>query len=270
MSLNKNVNQQSSKSQEETKSNTSIVNKPHQISDPTNNVNSVIIGVCGGIASGKSYLCSKLHEKYKYQAINADKIGHQVLKEPNTKSEIVKIFGNQVLDENTQEIDRRALGKIVFADKSQMVKLNDIMWPIILQNMKTVIQDIICKYDKISTNSNGNNSQKAIIIIVEAAILLEAKWHQLGIFDQIWIPFAPTKIICERLMARNKLNIEQAIIRINSQMTNEQRIECVEHAKESKFIKNYIMINNETDLQAFDGEIDKCVQQILIEKYQTM
>lgn len=88
----------------------------------------MIIGVCGKSSSGKSFLASKLCERLNgFKVLSGDAVGHDVIAIEEVKKELVDAFGDIVLKDGI--IDRKALGKIVFNDKNEMNKLNDITGP---------------------------------------------------------------------------------------------------------------------------------------------
>eukprot|EP01084_Bolivina_argentea_P181851 314034_1 len=229
----------------------------------TSDENKRVIGVCGGISSGKSSLCTILKEQYNFEVVNADKIGHTVLETESVIDAIVKTFGDKVLktkesndkkddenkeDKNKREIDRKKLGPIVFADKNKMNDLNNIMWPIIGQKIVEIA-------NKFKQNKNNANN----LLFIEAAVLLEANWDSLGIFDEIWMTIVSKDIACLRLMKRNNLTKEQAMNRIQIQMDNKKKVSIVEN---SKYIKNYVIIENEKGKDEFKAVIDKNVKEL--------
>ena len=231
------------------------VNALDSLINDLSSVNKVIIGVCGGISSGKSSLCKALKDKYNYNVINADHIGHSILNDKYVIDKVVEAFGDKVLkdkdDNKTLEIDRKKLGPIVFSDKNKLNQLNDIMWPIIGDKVVGEIKKF--KYDK-------NNKHK--YLFVEAAVLIEAKWHQLNEFDEIWITTVSKDIACSRLMKRNNLDQKQAMDRITAVMTNQEKISILDNAKNKNF-KNYVVIENEQNgLEAFNKTIDETVKQL--------
>ena len=88
----------------------------------------MIIGVCGKSSSGKSFLASKLCERLNgFKVLSGDAVGHDVIAIEEVKKKLVDAFGDIVLKDGI--IDRKALGKIVFNDKNEMNKLNDITGP---------------------------------------------------------------------------------------------------------------------------------------------
>lgn len=159
-----------------------------------------VIGLTGGIASGKSGVASHL-EKLGAKIINCDLIGHNVYKKGKPcHQKIVEAFGGQVLSSDG-EIDRKVLGGIVFKNKEDLNKLNSLVWPAIAQEVEDIIK---------------NSSEK--VIIIEAAVLLMANWQ--NICHEVWTTIVPREEAISRLMKRNGLTEEQANHRIDSQPSN--------------------------------------------------
>lgn len=88
----------------------------------------MIIGISGKSGSGKSTLARKIINKSNNKAIHLDidKIGHSVLLLPEVKEELIKSFGESIIQKNN--IDRKKIGEIVFASRKEMNKLSDITW----------------------------------------------------------------------------------------------------------------------------------------------
>ena len=223
-----------------------------------------VIGVCGGISSGKSSLCKILKDAYNFEVINADKIGHEVLGYSSVIDKIVGTFGDKVLkdkddnktsndnDNDKREIDRRKLGAIVFSDKSKMNQLNDIMWPIIGEKIVKMIKEF--------KDNKANKDKKNKFLFIEAAVLIEAKWHELNVFDEIWITIASKDIACSRLMKRDNLTEQQAMDRINIQINNKDKLSILDNAKDKNF-ENYVVFENDKNgLEEFNKIIDDNVK----------
>ena len=157
--------------------------------------------------------------------VNCDKIGHKLLTEPKIIDQIVDTFGDKVLSKDTNErvIDRRALGTIVFSDENEMNKLNQIMWNEIRNQYETII-------DKTKKNDVDNENDN-ILMVIEAAILVEAKWHLLSenSFDEIWISQVPRQAAIKRIVERNGWTVEKASNAIDRQLSNQERINIVQN-----------------------------------------
>ena len=126
----------------------------------------MIIGITGSIGSGKT-TAAKIFSRHWYTRIDADEIGHQIIKNKEVKDKIIKNFGNSVLDKNKQ-IDRAKLGDIVFNDDAQLKKLNSITHPSIIKNIKNKIIKIKYKCGKKTK------------IVIDAPLLLETKTKNLA------------------------------------------------------------------------------------------
>ena len=166
-----------------------------------------VIGLTGGIASGKSSIAKRL-EKLGAQIINADLVGHSVYK-PGTQAynEIIESFGDRILDSNGS-INRRSLGSIVFSDGEKLHLLNSIVWPRIMEKLKELISEM----------ASGN----VRVCVVEAALLLEAGWDD--VVDEIWVSVIPEGEAIKRLGDRNGLSVEEAKKRLASQLKNKERV----------------------------------------------
>ena len=146
-----------------------------------------IVGLTGGIASGKSTAATLLGELGAH-IIDADVLGHQAY-DPGTSAfrTVVKTFGEDIVaDDGT--IDRRALGSKVFGNSDALTRLTDIVWPEIRRLAELEIRKV------------GNENPTAVIVL-EAAVLLEAGWDDIA--DVIWVVVVDPEIAIERAMQRD-------------------------------------------------------------------
>lgn len=166
------------------------------------------IGLTGGIGTGKSSV-TEAFQSLGAAVINADLLGHDAYL-PGTIGfeEVVTEFGQEIVGSDGQ-IDRKKLGPIVFSDSSKMDRLNEIMHPLI----RDLIEERL-----VSLEATQNK-----VAVVEAAILIEAGWKSL--FDEIWVVISDREEVINRLGVRNGLSREDAVKRIDSQMSNNERIE---------------------------------------------
>lgn len=165
------------------------------------------IGLCGGIASGKSAVLEIL-KKSGFEISNADILGHQAYSDPDVFKQLIDTFGEDIKAADGG-IDRKKLGPIVFSSKDDMQKLNDIMWPAIRKKAGALLAE--------------KQAAGIELICMEAAVMIEAGWQDL--FDEVWVTEVDKPIALERLKSRNKLSDEQALQRINAQLSNEKRCE---------------------------------------------
>lgn len=165
-----------------------------------------IIGLTGGIGTGKTQV-AKLLEDLGASIVNADLLGHEIYK-PQTEGwqEVVKAFGEQVLSADG-EINRRALGSIVFSDENALSQLNAITHPRI--------------YALAEERINGLRTQGSRAVVLEAALLIEAQWTPL--VDEVWVTVSPEAQVIARLQEHRNMDADSARIRINSQMSQSER-----------------------------------------------
>jgi|TARA_B100000530_G_C15797657_1_gene424235 dephospho-CoA kinase len=186
-----------------------------------------VIGLTGGIGTGKTSV-SNILSSLGASMINADKIGHKIY-EPNSEGwmEVVNAFGKEILNEN-QEIDRKKLGSIVFKDKKYLDQLNSITHPRIYSEIESELQ----------TLSNNN----VTVSVVEAALLIEAKWTSLA--DEVWVTVSNENIIYKRLEKRDGLNIEAIKARISSQMSTKEKLKFAD-----------VIIKNDSSIKDLEKEV---------------
>jgi dephospho-CoA kinase len=166
----------------------------------------VVIGLTGGIASGKSVVSQMLGEQGAL-IIDADKVGHEAyLRGSGCYDAVVEAFGRDVVGPDG-EIDRKALGGKVFGDPAQRRRLEGIVWPW----MRTTMEHRLAKL----------RADGVPVVVLEAAVLIEADW--IPIVDQVWLVEVSPAVARRRLMERNGLTAEQADARISAQLTNAER-----------------------------------------------
>ena len=167
----------------------------------------LVIGLTGGICSGKSTVCGFLTD-LGAAFLSADKIGHEAY-EPFSIAwqSVVDGFGEGILKEG-YEIDRQKLGEIVFNDPEAMARLNQIMHPAIRRMTEERIEKL--KREGVS------------VAVFEAPLLIEANW--LDLVDQVWVVTASEETVVRRCSERSGLDEAQARARIASQLSNEERI----------------------------------------------
>ncbi len=183
------------------------------------NNKALVIGVTGGIGSGKSTVSSFL-EELGAPVIDADDISRNLLK-PGEKAltEVVAAFGSELIQGNGQ-LNRKALGEIVFSDSNKLELLNA----------------IVHKYvaEEIDNRIKCYKAQGFLRIIVDAPLPIEHGF--LDLCDIVWTVHADMEIRIKRIMKRNGMTREEAFARINSQISERQYLE----------IATTVIYNNET------------------------
>lgn len=166
-----------------------------------------VIGLTGGIGTGKTYV-SDLLEGLGAAIVNADLLGHEVyVPQSEGWHAVVDAFGERIVADSG-EIDRRALGGIVFSDPAQLERLNAIMHPRI--------------YALAEQRLNALAEQGVETAVLEAALLIEAKWTPL--VGEVWVTTSPEADIIARLQTRNNMDEATARSRIASQMPQDERV----------------------------------------------
>jgi len=167
-----------------------------------------VLGVCGGIGSGKSAACKILVSELNCLAhIDSDSIAHTVYeKGSDAVSDVIAEFGSDLIDSESGEIDRKKLGSIVFADIRAMQKLERIVWPHVQVKIAAQIEQ---------AKEGWEQSDKTPVIVVEAAVLLDAGWQDF--LDGVWVVSVPNADAIQRLRDNRGLTVEDAEKRIAAQ-----------------------------------------------------
>ena len=166
-----------------------------------------VISLTGGIASGKSLASAYLGEKGAH-LIDADKLGHRAY-EPDTQAfaQVMATFGEDVVGADGQ-IDRKVLGGKVFAEEGALTRLTDIVWPEIRRLAEAEIEET-------------RQAQPGKTIVLEAAVLFEAGWDDIG--DEVWVITVDPETAISRATARDGVDREAIQQRIDAQLSNNER-----------------------------------------------
>ncbi len=193
-----------------------------------------VIGLTGGIASGKSTVSQMLSE-LGATVIDADKVGHEAFR-PHSDAwrEVVSAFGSGILGQN-EEIDRGKLADIVFSDSNALEQLNRIMHPLMYRIVEQRIEAL--------------RRQRVKVVVLEAPLLIEASWTDL--VDQVWVTVAPESDVIDRLCSQKGFTEQQARARLNSQMTV---------AEKSKYAD--VVIENDSDLDTLRARVEGLWQKL--------
>ncbi len=160
--------------------------------------NKIVLGLTGTMGSGKSTV-SEMFKQYGCFIIDADKIGHVLLKKNTDEyKEVLTKFGKEVLD-SKKNIDRKKLGEIVFSQKEKLKILNLILHPKIVEIIK----------DKVSKTKKG-------LVILDAPLLLETGLDK--IVDKVVVVNIDFRTQLKRLKEKLDLSEEEIVKRIQSQM----------------------------------------------------
>ena len=164
-----------------------------------------IIGLTGSISTGKTQVSNYLRDRGE-KVIDADLIAREVVDFGPVKEKIKEAFGNDIYKDD--ELDRKALGEIVFRDKEKRQVLNEIEHPEIYR--------IILKEVK---NSKGR-------VFVDIPLLFESQHlnGKYGLdFDEVWLVYVSRETQVKRLIKRDRISRGYALEKINSQMSVEDK-----------------------------------------------
>jgi dephospho-coA kinase len=200
----------------------------------------MIIGLTGGIGTGKSTVSRKLRER-GYPVIDLDVISREVIEYPEVINELVRNFGIEILESQNnisgkKSISRNKLRQTVFKEEKKVSVLNSIMHPPIVEEMKRQVENFKKNYKT---------------VFVEVQLLFEAKLEKE--FDLTVLVYADKKTQLERVLKRDGRKEEEVQQIINAQMD----------MTEKRRLSNYIIENN-GDSEMLDLEIEKFIKKLKI------
>ncbi|MEW8960898.1 dephospho-CoA kinase [Paraclostridium dentum] len=166
----------------------------------------LVIGLTGNIGCGKSSLSKILEENY-FDIIDADLISREIMNNSDLLKEVFDTFGDNI-KRNDGTLDRKKLGEIVFNDDKKLIELNSLTHP-------AIKKEIIKKINNIKSNNKD-------IAIVDAALLIEGNF--LDLVDKLVVITCNENIQLERIINRDNITKNEAMSRINSQMSQSEKI----------------------------------------------
>lgn len=188
-----------------------------------------IIGLTGGIGSGKSTVSNYLTQK-GFAIIDADKIAREIVEpESETLFKLSECFGSNILNSD-ESLNRKALAAIAFSSEEQKKKLDDIM----LQEIIRIINEKIEYY-----HTTGE-----MLIFIDAPLLFEAGLDQQS--HEIWVVDAEDELRIERVIRRDGSSREEVLSRMRKQMSREEQYKRADH-----------VLNNSATAEALYAQIDK-------------
>ena len=192
-----------------------------------------IIGITGGIASGKSTVVAEI-KKYGYQVIDADRVVHELqAKGGKLYQALCNWLGTDILQENG-ELDRKKLGQLIFSSKDMLEKSSH------LQN-GIIREELARRRDELAKTQD--------VFFMDIPLLIEHDYMEW--FDDIWLVHLDEKTQLERLVMRNHFSKEEAKKRMASQMSTE--------AKKPYADK---LLDNSGDLTELKAQIHQLLQEL--------
>ena len=177
----------------------------------------LIVGLTGGIASGKSLVTRVLRDLGAH-VIDADKIVHDLLAPgQDACREVVGHFGKEILLPDGS-IDRRKLGDIIFNHPEERAWLNQCIHPRVFKAYQTQVHYL-------------RERQPEAIVVMDAALLIETGYHKH--MDKLIVVYAGQQEQVKRLMERDRFTLEQAMARIASQMPLDEKRAYADHVIEN-------------------------------------
>ena len=171
----------------------------------------LVVGLTGNIGCGKSSL-SDIFRAEGIKIIDADIIARQIYEDEKLLSKVYETFGNDIKNEDGS-LNRKALGRIVFSDDEKLIQLNKLAHPVIRQKVSDEIEEY--------------KSQNEEIVILDAALLVESDY--LNFIDKLLVVTCKENIQIERIIARDNCSIEEALGRIKSQMSQENKVKYADY-----------------------------------------
>ena len=170
-----------------------------------------VAGLTGGIAAGKSTV-ARLFQQLGCAVMDADQLSREVMLDPVVLGQVVRAFGEGVLDHRGR-LDRRALGAIVFADASRRAELEAITHPAIAAAARRGFEKLW---------RQGHH-----LVLYEAALLVETGRHEE--MDLLVVVVADVEVRIRRLMRRSGLSRVEARSRLASQAPQEEKAALADH-----------------------------------------
>jgi len=193
-----------------------------------------VIGLTGGIGSGKSMVAEILREKYKACILDTDSIAKRQM-EPGGESYrlVLEHFGEEILCPDGR-INRQKLADIIFRDANKRLKINQLTHPIVLEEVKKEIE---------SRRKSGTTEY----LVVETALMIESGYD--FICDEVWYVYAPKELRRLRLKESRGYSDEK----IDSIMANQK--------KDEEFRAKYCkVIENTSDRQYLEKQVDALIE----------
>ena len=185
----------------------------------------MIVGLTGGIASGKSTVSNYFRE-FGVEVLDADVVAKELSEKEENVAKIIEIFGNDILDENGN-ISRKKMRERAFLEKDKLKQLNELLHPQVIEVFK----------------NKKENTKEDEIVIFDIPLLFEAGMENLC--DTVIVVYISKRVQLERMMKRDRHGIDLAERIIESQMSMSDKID-----------KADIIINNNCTLEDLKNNVN--------------
>ena len=171
----------------------------------------LVLGLTGNIGCGKSSV-STIFMENNIKVVDADIVARQIFADKNLLNEVFSTFGKSIRNQDGS-LNRRALGNIVFNDDEKLILLNNLTHPKIKQKILSKVEEY------------KNQGEK--IVVIDAALLIEDDY--IPYIQKLILITCRKEIQINRIIARDNCTKEEAISRINSQMSQEERVKFADY-----------------------------------------
>lgn len=200
--------------------------------------NLIVLGVTGGIGCGKSTV-SRILQEQGAEIIDADIICREiVMPGENALKELIETFGSSIVDD-CGKLRRKYMAEMVFHNEEKLQKLNSIMHRHVAISIQDKIEELKIKGAK--------------VVVVDVPIPIKTGF--LDLCDQIWTVTSTMDLRIDRLFKRSGMTRDEAISRINSQMSEQEYLNIAD-----------TVIHNDKDLKHLKEEV-KQQYDIVLNKY---
>jgi len=199
-----------------------------------------IIGITGGVGSGKSQILSYIREHYSCRIYLADEVAH-IVKEKGEccYQPLVDLLGKQILDEDG-EIDKKKMAAVIFSDDTILQKVNEIIHPKVKEYLLARINE-------------AYQEKETELFFIEAALLIEAGYED--ILDELWYVYAQQEVRSLRLQQSRGYSVEKISQIMESQLP-----------EEIFFAKCDFVIDNSGDLEDSYRQVRERLKEFTVEK----
>jgi dephospho-CoA kinase len=188
-----------------------------------------VIGIIGGIGAGKS-TAANCFKRRGGVVVDADIIGHTALQQPEIIAKVVERWGKRV-QKSDGSLDRREIGRIVFADSKERNALQEMVFPFIGEKCKKEITAAMV-------------APSVPFVVLDAAIMLEAGWNEIA--DWIVYVDAPRELRLARVAERNAWTEKDLTAR-----------EAAQWPEEMKKTKSDVILMNIADTEDLQSQVDR-------------
>jgi len=187
------------------------------------------IALTGGISTGKSTVCN-LFKLHGFLIIDADEIAHKLLDENSAK--IAEMFGSQYVENG--KVLRKELGKIIFTNEDNKLKLESLLHPL--------IKDEIVKRSRLFESQDKP-------YFIDIPLFFEKMHYPI---PRSLVVYTPKDLQVQRLMKRDNISEEEALVKISNQWDIEKKKELAD-----------MVIDNSKDLKNLQNEVERIIEEII-------